>query len=326
MGEGGGRGDLSRTYSGGAVSSPGFETEHYLPPSQDETTHAVNHVIEAYVGQLDPPTRQVRELGEAKEAIQSSLSRELSVEGVNVVGSVAKRTQIDRPTGNDIDVEFVLSRDRHGDWLTQTNGPRNCLTKVRETLSTDPRFSNIDLSVDRNTVTAQFGRSRVDVIPAFRHPDGGVLIPDTSGGQKWIRTNPRLSKRILEEKDHRWGGQVTQTVRIAKAWSDRHRGPSSVHVEAMVQDYFDHKPQNGDNSSRTNVLEFFTRLPWYFQNYSYEPTYHQRVDAYLTPEERTRMIAKAERTAAKVRKAKTAARRANNADAAAEAFREVLDG
>ena len=326
MGGGGGRGDLSRTYAGGAVSSPGFEAEHFVPPSQEETTRAVDHVIEEHVSHLIPPTREVRELGEAKEAIHSSLSRELSLEGVNVVGSVAKRTQIYRPTGNDIDVEFVLNQERHGDWLTQPNGPRNCLTKVRETLATDPRFSNIDFSVDRNTVTAQFGRSRVDIIPAFRHPDGGVLIPDTSGGQRWIRTNPRLSKRILEEKDRRWGGQVTQTIKIAKAWSDRHRGPSSVHVEAMVQDYFDHKPQNGDNSSRTNVQEFFTRLPWYVQNPSYEPAYHQRVDTYLTPDERSRVIAKAERTAAKVRMAEKVARRADNSDAAAEAFREVLDG
>lgn len=327
MGGGGGRGELSRHYGGGAISSPGFEPTTVLPPTREETTRAIDGVVEEHAARLAPPQRQVRELGELKNAVQSSLSGELGVEGVNVVGSVAKGTQINRPGGNDIDVVFVLDRGRHGDWLTQENGPRNCLTKVRDVLASDLRFSHVEIGVDRNTVTARVGDSKVDIIPAFRHPESGVLIPDTSGGQRWVRTNPRMSKRILEEKDRRWGGQVTQTLKLAKDWNERNRtGLSSTHLEAMVEGHFDRKPQTGENSSRANVHEFFARLPWYLQERAHEPVYHQRVDSYLSSDDRSRAISKASRTASRIEKAEKLARRANYSDAAAEAYRGVLDG
>lgn len=327
MGGGGGRGELSRHYGGGAISSPGFEPTTTLHPSQEETTRAIDGVIEEHVVRLAPPARQVRELGDLKSAVQSTLSRELAIQGVNVVGSVAKGTQIDRPGGNDIDVEFVLDRGRHGDWLTQANGPRNCLTKVRDVVASDPRFSQVEVGVDRNTVTARVGNSKVDIIPAFRHPEGGVLIPDTTGEQRWIRTSPRTSKRILEEKDRRWAGQVTHLLKIAKDWNERNcTGLSSTHLEAMVEGHFDRKPQNGENSSRANVHEFFARLPWYLQESAHEPVYQQRVDAYLSSDDRTQAISKASRTASHIEEAEKLARRANNSDSAAEAYREALDG
>jgi hypothetical protein len=327
MGGGGGRGELTRHYEDGSVSSRGFESRHVIPPNHDETTGAIDAVIEEHVQRLDPPARQLRELGDLKRAIQASLSRELAVDATNVVGSVAKGTQIDRPEGNDIDVEFVLNPISHGDWLTQDNGPRNCLTNVRSILSSDPQFSHIELRVDRNTVTARIGQSRVDIIPAFRHPDGGVLIPDTTGSLGWVRTNPRMSKRILQEKDRRWGGQVSQTLKIAKEWSMKNGGHlTSTHIEAMVEAHFDRKSQNGENSSRANVHEFFARLPWYVQRSSYEPVYGQRVDTYLSSEDRSRVIARASRVGTRVNRAERAAQGADNSDAAAEAYRELLDG
>ncbi len=327
MGGGGGRGELSRHYEGGAISSPGFERSTFVPPTQEETTRAVDEVIEAYVSHLAPPPRQVRLLGELKVAVHSALSREFGIEGVNVVGSVAKDTQIDRAGGNDIDVLFVLDHARHGDWLGQENGPRNCLTKVRDLVASDPRFSQVEVRVDRNTVTARIGASSIDIIPSFRHPEGGVWIPDTSGGQRWIRTHPRMSKRILEVKDRVWQGQVTQVLKIVKKWNDRTKaGLTSTHLEALVEGHFDRKPRHGENSQRANVHEFFARLPWYIQERAYEQAYGQRVDTYLTSSARSKAISKASRMAKRIENAERIARRTNQQDAAAEAYREVLDG
>jgi hypothetical protein len=325
MGGGGGRGELSRTYEGGAVSASGFSGDRFVPPNGEEVTVAVDHAIGEYSETLAPPLRQLRELGSLKDLVQASLRRELHVDGVNVVGSVAKGTQIDRPGQNDIDVEFVLDREAHGDWLSQANGPRNCLSKVREVLSTDPRFTNVEVRVDRNTVTAEFGDAKIDIIPAFRDPEGGVLIPDTVGSEGWARSNPRLSKRILQAQDQRWDGQVTQTIKIAKKWGEAHAPQlSSTHIEAIVLKEYSLKPPDGENSSRTHVQEFFARLPWLLQNTVDEPVYRQRIDGYLSPDDRSRAISRALRTASKFARAEKLAREGDDPDGAADAFREAL--
>ncbi len=327
MGSGGGRGELSRHFDGGTVSSPGFKSPHFLPPSAEETTRAIDFVIEDRQRAIDPPTTQRQALGELKNAVQSRLSEGLQVERVNVVGSFAKGTQIRKEGGNDIDLEVVLDRRAHGDWLTQANGPTNCLTKVKSLLESDPRFSSVEIRVDQNVVSAMLDDARVDIAPAFVHEEGGVVIPDTSGGQRWVRTNPRLSKRLLDLKDSRHGGQLIPLIRLAKDWNERNGGRlKSYTIEAMGMRYFDEKPEGGENSPRANTHEFFSRMQWYLQKGAVvDPVFGKPADSYLTPEDRTVLISKAIRIQTKLDRAE---RLANSAkpERAAELYEEALGG
>lgn len=323
MGNGGGRRELARHMSGGAISSPGFSPTYELPPNPRETTAAIDEVLDDHLDSIRPSRAEEKLLGEMKDWVASTLSSELTLEQVNVVGSVAKRTQNRRKAGNDIDVVFILNEKVHGNWLTQENGPRNCLSKVRDALASRLRMS--DIKTDRNTVTGRVGDKKIDVIPAFRHPEGGIWIPDTSGRQKWIRTNPRLSKRLLEERDRQWNGQVTKIIRLAKDLNEKNGGIlTSTHIEATVTAHLDTRPSGAEKSLRASFHEYVARLPWLLQRPAYEEVYHQRVDEYLTPKERDRAIAWARRAASKVERAEKIARR-GLPDQAADAYQEVLE-
>lgn len=327
MGSGGGRGELSRHYDGGSISAPGFSIEHTLPPAAEETTEAIDSAIEARLSMIQPAPEELRRMKSLKSSIEGQLAAELDVERVNVVGSVAKGTQIHRPGGNDIDVEVVLGRESHGDWLDQESGARNCLSRVRDVIARNPRFDNVEVRVDRNVVRARLGQATLDIAPAFSHPEGGVVIPDTSGAQGWVRTNPRMSKRLLEAADRARHGQVVPLIQLAKDWSLRNGDElRSYTIEAMVTRFFAEKEQNGENTSRANVHEFFARLPWLLQKgAATDPVYGQPADTYLEPETRSKLIARAVRTATKLDRAERLAR-AGKADRASEIYRDVLGG
>ncbi len=326
MGSGGGRGEFARHYDGGTISSPGFAQTHFLPPSAAETTEVIDTRIGDRLREIDAPEGQRRALRDLKDSVEDRLSSELKVERVNVVGSVAKGTQIRREGGNDIDLEVVLNREAHGDWLVQENGPRNCLNKVKSVIEGDPRFSGVEVRVDLNVVTAMIGDAKVDIAPAFTNEQGGVLIPDTSGNQTWVRTNPRMSKRLLEVSDKRHAGQVVPLIRLAKDWNARNGGHlRSYTVEAMCMRHFAEKPEGGEESYRSNTHEFFARLPFYLDKGAVrDPVYGDAVDGYLAPEERGVLIRKALRTKAKIEKAEKLAL-TGKAERAAECYRDALE-
>jgi hypothetical protein len=327
LGSGGGRGELSRHYSNGSVSSPGFAPTFVVPPGAEEGTRVVDAAIQERLRAIEPPESERRFLGELKSGVQSSLAGELDVERVSVVGSYSKRTQIRREAGNDIDLELVLRQSTHGEWLTQENGPRNCLNKVRSIIERDPRFTNVDVSVDRNVVTARFGQSTVDIAPAFVHPDGGVVIPDTFGGQTWIRANPRLSNRLLHIMDARHRQGVIPVVKLVKDWDARHGGHLGSHlIEAMAMRHFAEKPDGGERSLRTDTHEFLSRFVWYLQKgATRDPVYGTPADDHLTPELRSTVISRAIRAAGKLDKAE-ALIRAGKFARGADLYREVLGG
>lgn len=327
MGSGGGRGELSRHYGDGTVSSPGFTRSHFLPPSAAETTEVIDTEIGDRLRGIDAPEDQRRALRNLKDTVQDRLSEELKIERVNVVGSVAKGTQIRRDGGNDIDLEVVLDRAIHGDWLVQENGPRNCLNKVKSVIEGDPRFSGVAVRVDRNVVTAVMGDVKVDIAPAFTNEQGGVLIPDTSGDQTWVRTNPRMSKKLLELSDKRHAGQVVPLIRLVKDWNERNGGRlRSYTVEAMCMRHFAEKPEKGEESYRANTHEFFAHFPFYLDKGAVrDPVYGDAVDGYLTPEERGMLIRRALRTKGKIEKAERLAI-AGRGDRAADGYRDALGG
>jgi hypothetical protein len=327
MGSGGGRGELSRHYEGGAISAPGFTSSRIIQAGAEDGTLAVDAVVEDRLQALEPPLAEKLALGDLKTLVQNKLAEELDVERVNVIGSSAKGTQIGRVAGNDVDLEVVLKRESLGDWLTQENGPRNCLTKVRSLIEGDPRFSSVEAHVDRNVVSARVGSAKVDIVPAFIHPEGGVLIPDTSGGQTWIRTNPRLSKRLLQIQDDRHRSQVVPMVKLAKDWSLRNGDYlDSYMVEATVMRYFAEKPKDGEDSYRANFHEYISRLPLYFQKgAARDPVYGGPLDDDLDSAVRSRLISKAIRDTKKLQKAERLLK-AGNSDRGADLYREVLGG
>src|SRR5271170_1775126 len=174
--------------------------------TSEEATGKIDQGLESKDSQLNPPSHEKSRLRELKDDVSRTLSTELSVIRVNVVGSEAKGTQIRRRRGNDIDLQVLLDPKVHGDWLGQGSGPSNALRGVKAALDRNPNYQGARIEQDRNVVTVKVGGATVDIAPTFakdstnpRQEDsfefphlGEMLpvtpgrIPDTTGSQRWL--------------------------------------------------------------------------------------------------------------------------------------------
>ena len=219
------------------------------------------------------------------------------MEDMHIIGSYARGTMIDTGPDKDFDVMYVLDHGVHGGWLTQESGASHALAKVRSALMADPAYPAESVTVDQNAVRVSTPNGKVEIVPAFRNPDGGYLIPDTYDTTQWRRSDPRRFKRTIDAMDVAQKGRFIQLVRICKNWNNvRKLGLRSFHLETMVYDFFRTRKDAPDNSLPGVLHEFFERLPWYVQNSSYEPVYSEKVDRYLAPTDRDRIIRSVQRT------------------------------
>lgn len=236
--------------------------------------------LDRYDKELVLREKEIDIINNRVDIISSILNDRLKVKEKHFIGSYARDTIIADSDHKDIDLMIVLDKETHGEWLKQQNGPRNCLQYLKDTLLSDGRFKNLDISIDRNVVTIKYSNFSIDIVPAFKRTQGGYRIPDTYQGQGWIKTNPRMFKRIMSLTDRRFNNQLSKVVRIAKGWNENNGKPlKSFHIETIVYDHF--KNQNKHLPLNKQVQQFFKALPWLIKSQSREPVYNERVDEYL---------------------------------------------
>jgi len=171
-----------------------------LDNEKEESERRINDSIEDYCDKLQPKERIIEKLNEKRQLIESILAESFTIDNKHIFGSYARGTMVENPEGNDIDIMFVLNESKHGEWLHQENGSSNCLSGIKKKLMDNPSLKNIEISIDKNTVTVKFPDIKLDIVPAFRDAEGGYRIPNTTGDQSWIRTNPRMFGKILDGK------------------------------------------------------------------------------------------------------------------------------
>lgn len=276
---------------GGRIGSGPF------PSQGPASSQPLESKLHQYKENLPLEEREIKTILEHRNQIEQSLKNELNITEVHIIGSYARGTMIESKEGNDIDVIFVLDPKQHGQWLEQQNGPNNCLVAVKHSLENDPKYNGSDIKIDRNVVvvTTKDG-SKIDVIPAFKHEKGGYKIPDTYAGQKWIHTDPRKFKRVMESIDKRHNGRVSEVVKIVKGWNESNgKVLTSYHIETMIYDYYKSKPNN-NSPLNEDVRGVFRELPWRIRGSTHDPIIPEnRVDAYLTSSKKTEASVKAQR-------------------------------
>lgn len=313
MGGGGGTGKLFRTYKDGWYSHGGFSSGLSYSKESKNCNESAETIFDDHIRKIRVSEKERFHLESLKNKIGESLSQDMNVKRVNVVGSIAKNTQIKNINGNDIDIMVEIDDKEHGKWLRQEKGPRNSLDKIKRTLQKDPTFKNVEMHVDRNVVTVEVGNQKADVIPSFQIEDGGHVIPDTSGEQKWIKTNPRLSSRLFNNLDKKHDKKLSELTMVVKNWNQKNgKYLTSHHIECMTYDYFiKNKPSEGENSQRVNTREFFERIPWYLKRHAKDPVYGERADSYLTDDKRRKVIANSQKSTKILRVAEENARKGN---------------
>lgn len=295
------------------------------PPRESEEIRLLDEHLKLRADGLEPKGRRFDALKRLKAELQRAISNEVSLaEPPHVFGSYARGTMIGPNRQNDFDLLLVVEPTAHGNWRTQESGPRNALERLRDVIAHEPRFADCEVRVDRNAVRVSTTDGSVDLVPAFRHPLGGYEIPDTSGGQSWIRTDPRMFKRYFDAADKTHSGKVVRVARLAKQWNEAegHR-LKSFHLENMVLTHFRNRSPRTDSSESEELRDFFRELPVYLQNHSRDPVNGERVDGYLDESEYQHVIRAAQRAhEAMVDSAAAAERR--NYTRAASLLDEVL--
>jgi hypothetical protein len=247
-------------------------------PKEDDKT--IESKFKSYISKLKIKDKKIHDIKERREIIEEVLSQELDITEKHIIG-------------------------RHGDWISQPNGPMNCLQSIKRIIKNDPRFKNSEVHIDKNAVTIKYKDFSIDVVPAFKDPSGGYKIPDTSEKQSWKRTNPRMFKKIINATDRVNNGRVSKIVKIVKGWNESNGELlRSFHIENMVYTHFKNQSKVETRSLTKDVENFFSRLSLYIQNPSKEPVYGERIDTSLTPKQRDAAIRKAQAAKDKIENAK----------------------
>lgn len=250
---------------------------------EEESEKKINDDLEEYCDNLQPKERIVEKLNEKRKLIKSILSETFVIDDKHIFGSYARGTMVENPDGNDIDLMFILNEFTHGDWLHQDNGPSNCLSAIRDKLMRNDLLKGTEISIDKNAVSVKFSDIKLDVVPAFRDADGGYKIPNTTGSEFWIRTNPRMFGKILDASNKYHNDKVNKMIRIIKGWNNLNgKILTSFHIENIVYQHYKNKTVTTGNLA-DEVSDIFIRLPVYLQNDIKEPVYDTMVDIYLNP-------------------------------------------
>ncbi len=316
--EGGGPG------GGTAEDSEGEQTQ--LPSERNQAEQAAEEVCEEEADETAVSEQEGEQVAERRAEIRETLDESLEIEEQHIFGSLTRGTLVGPLDENsDTDVMYVLDRDEHGTWLSDENGPRNCLQNIKHHLENDPRYENADISIDRNVVAVQFDEFTVEVAPAFRQ-GGDYVIPDTySDGRSWVRTNPRQYKQQFEAVDTNRNGNVSRLARLAKAYNERTgKQVSSYHMEVMAYDYARTRPQT-DEPLDELVDGFFEQLPRRLSSGTHDPATGQQIDDGMSREKRESAISDAKQAKEKLQRAKRL-KQAGNAEEAERLYQEVING
>lgn len=169
-------------------------------------------------------------------------------------GSYSRGTAL-RPL-HDVDVFVVL------DPVRQPRGqrtPDDLLREIRQVFKQQwperalPAFQRHSLRIDFSSGI------HVDVVPAYRHEQGGYLIPQRDTGA-WIRTDPKAHQEACAQADRAAGGRLNPLIKLVKQWNrarDNNSPLRSFHLEAMCYSAFPSPPE-GPLLERLEVL--FRRL------------------------------------------------------------------
>jgi len=267
-----------------------------IPKTGPPNSKVLEEKMQQYKNNLPPEEKEIKTILRQRNEIEDALKNDLDIVEVRIIGSYARETMIASKEGNDIDVIFVLNENNHGQWLEQENGPTNCLLAVKQTLEKDPRFKDSNIKIDRNVVAVSNKNYKIDVIPAYRHENGGYKIPDTYEGQKWIQTEPRKFKRVMESVNKQHNGRVSEVVKVVKGWNEANgKKLNSYHIETMVINYYKDQPKN-NTSLNEDVRSVFRELPWMIRGRTSDIIISSnRIDSYLSPSKKSEASIKAQR-------------------------------
>jgi hypothetical protein len=190
---------------------------------------------------VNVPPDALAEARRRRNVFCTELAKESDVLEVRPSGSLARGTHKD-PI-NDVDIIVVYDGSQHVDWGQPGESAEAALEHAREAvtrrLGTDGT-GDVRLAKKRNHSVKCFlddpdapDAFTVDVTPALRRAEGGILIPERKN-EKWIPSNPKLLIDTVAARHSKWN-EFAKLVRVLKRWnSDHGKHLKSLTVEVLA--------------------------------------------------------------------------------------------
>lgn len=227
----------------------------------------------------DADPEVVEKARERRDLFNTALAPLEDVIEVIPSGSLARHTQ--RDPINDVDVIVLFDAADHTDWGEDGGSAADALEyvkdRVRERLGSSEGSvaQEVRLARPRNHAVKCFlddpedpDAFTVDVMPALRHTDGHLIVPEAKNGE-WIETDPeQLIRRVLSRQEE-WP-QFRSLVRVLKLWNQE-SGASmkSLVVEVLALTML----PNADSRDRA-LQRYFTSAELLIDQPVEDPTGH----------------------------------------------------
>lgn len=283
-------------------------------------------LVNEKVHSIGPDPLEMRALSNFSNSVRDDLNSDLSVDEVHFFGSSVDGTMINTNHKKDSDVMFVLNTKKHGKFLSDPEGPSKSLSAFKSALEKDPKLRGAKITIDNNSVTISQNGKNVDSVPTFRNPNGrGFLIPQIKGEQKWLKTDPRTMRRIIDINDKKHHGNVKKLIKLAKDYNLRNGiEVKPYHTEVMVIKYYENKSSSKDETLQSDVDGFFFRYPEYLSSNNIEdPATGEKLGGYMNRMSRDRAIKLSSRSRLNVKKAREA-KESSDEKSALDYYRRVL--
>lgn len=217
----------------------------------------VAQIFDQLIHKLELTAREQDEASRQQNVLRDNLRANLAITHDFLSGSYRRRTAI-RPL-KDIDLVLVLDEVKHRGLRSEP--PQTTLALVRKALvhaypnAAPPREQARSVNIEFRGTEIGY-----DLVPAFRHADGGYLIPDRERGA-WIRSDPERHRQACIAANQSAGNMLNPLIKMAKALNARHHRPlRSFHLEVMAYGAFAGRPAAYDSGLHTLLLHLADRV------------------------------------------------------------------
>lgn len=141
-----------------------------------------------------------------------------------LVGSWAKGTRV-RPF-SDMDLIYLLPWDVYFRFQNRSgNRQSDILQEIKGVL--EASYPTTEIKCDGPTITMNFSTYKIEIAPAFRHPQYTayiydplfqVFLCDTNYGGRYKLAAPATERNKLLQCDTAWNGGLVALIRMAKTW------------------------------------------------------------------------------------------------------------
>ena len=139
------------------------------------------------------------------------------------VGSYGRNTAIEG--FSDLDMIFQLPDSIYTKYNGYVwNGQSSLLQDIRKSIA--KTYSNTQIGADGQVVETAFADGiTFEMVPAFANNDGSFTYPDSNGGGKWCKTNPRPEIDAIRSRNNACNGNLIRLCRMMRAWKSQWHVP-----------------------------------------------------------------------------------------------------